>query len=76
MWRKHFDRCYRFEHPAAQVFVFGAGRPSQLWAYSLHWEGGHASGVEQGFRAAKVRAIRILDQVLQLPLFTGGGARR
>ncbi len=73
MWRKHFDRCYRFEHPSAQVFVFGAGRPSQLWAYAVYWESGSATGVETGFRRAKVRAVRILDEALQLSLFKGGG---
>jgi hypothetical protein len=55
-WKKIGPRSYEYKLPNVQAFVFGANRPNCLWAWSVHWSGGHASWVEVGFRRAMRKA--------------------
>jgi len=62
-WTLHDNRSYRRETPQYQAFVFGASRPTQMWAWAVWWKSGRAGGVEQGFRAAKTQAEQTIRQI-------------
>jgi len=55
-WTRIAPRCYECVTATAQAFIFGAIRPTNLWALSVYWSGGNFSRVENGFRRAKSRA--------------------
>ena len=55
-WTKIGPRSHKRSCGLYDAFVFGASVPVCLWAWSVYWRGGHSSGIEHSFRAAKNKA--------------------
>ncbi len=56
-WKNIGIRSYERNTPTAQAFVFGAYRPTCLWAWLVYFPGKDSvSGVENSFKYAKKRA--------------------
>lgn len=62
-WKRSGFRCYSNNDALWQCFVFGCSRPSRLWAWVVFWSNGKASGVEQSFAKAKVKAGQCSAQI-------------
>lgn len=69
-WATIGIRSYRRTTTTSVALVFGAYRPSCLWAWAVYWSGGHAAGVENSFRRAKKEADARIEKV------AGGGDGR
>ena len=62
-WKRIGQRSYELTGKKSQAFVFGAQRPTCLWALSVYWRGGHFSRVENGFAKAKIEAEKCVADV-------------